>query len=144
MIRASPEDCDLKLAGLGMIRWSARSCKSSTKSSLTSIRWIPPAGLNCVRLSSSISARWPMIPPCTSRYVPSSFLSLYVLTVPYSLAQEVIELIENFTISEIRDRIDEIFDPLTTALVNCGQACLKRLARYSLLLLLFLCSFHSN
>lgn len=43
--------------------------------------------------------------------------------------EEVIELIENFTIAEIRERIDEIFDPLTTNLVNCGQACLKRLAR---------------
>lgn len=42
--------------------------------------------------------------------------------------EEVIELIENFTIPEIRDRIDEIFDPLTNNLINCGQACLKRLA----------------
>jgi hypothetical protein len=42
--------------------------------------------------------------------------------------EEVINLIENFTIAEIRDRIDEIFDPLTTNLVRCGQTCLKRLA----------------
>jgi hypothetical protein len=40
----------------------------------------------------------------------------------------VIELIDTFTISEIRERIDDIFDPLTTLLVQCGQACLKRLA----------------
>jgi hypothetical protein len=42
--------------------------------------------------------------------------------------EEVIELIENFTITEIRERIDEIFDPLTTTLVKCGETCLKRLA----------------
>ena len=42
--------------------------------------------------------------------------------------EEVIELIDTFTISEIRDKIDDIFDPLTTQLVQCGQACLKRLA----------------
>jgi Glu-tRNA(Gln) amidotransferase subunit E-like FAD-binding protein len=42
--------------------------------------------------------------------------------------EEVIELIDTFTISEIRERIDDIFDPLTTLLVQCGQACLKRLA----------------
>lgn len=42
--------------------------------------------------------------------------------------EDVIELIENFTIAEIRDKIDEIFDPLTTTLFQCGQACLKRLA----------------
>lgn len=42
--------------------------------------------------------------------------------------EEVIELIDTFTISEIRERIDDIFDPLTTQLVQCGQACLKRLA----------------
>ncbi len=37
--------------------------------------------------------------------------------------EEVIELIDTFTISEIRERIDEIFDPLTTLLVQCGQVC---------------------
>jgi Glu-tRNA(Gln) amidotransferase subunit E-like FAD-binding protein len=42
--------------------------------------------------------------------------------------EEVIELIDTFTISEIRERIDDIFDPLTTQLVQCGQTCLKRLA----------------
>lgn len=42
--------------------------------------------------------------------------------------EEVIELIENFAIPEIRERIDNIFDVLTTSLVDCGQACLKRLA----------------
>jgi hypothetical protein len=42
--------------------------------------------------------------------------------------EDVIELIENFTIPEIREKIDEIFDPLTTTLFQCGQACLKRLA----------------
>ncbi|RYY70370.1 hypothetical protein EON63_22680, partial [archaeon] len=41
----------------------------------------------------------------------------------------MINLIDNFTIAEIRERIDEIFDPLTTNLVNCGQACLKRLSK---------------
>lgn len=34
---------------------------------------------------------------------------------------------ESFTIAEIRERIDEIFDPLTTTLVKCGQTCLNRL-----------------
>ena len=42
--------------------------------------------------------------------------------------EEVIELIDTFTIAEIRERIDDIFDPLTTLLVQCGQTCLKRLA----------------
>jgi hypothetical protein len=42
--------------------------------------------------------------------------------------EDVIELIENFTIPEIREKIDEIFDPLTTMLFQCGQICLKRLA----------------
>lgn len=42
--------------------------------------------------------------------------------------EEVIELIDNFAIAEIRERIDEIFDPLTTILVKCGETCLKRLA----------------
>lgn len=42
--------------------------------------------------------------------------------------EEVIELIDTFTINEIREKIDDIFDPLTTLLVQCGQACLKRLA----------------
>jgi hypothetical protein len=37
--------------------------------------------------------------------------------------EEVIELIDTFTISEIRERIDDIFDPLTTLLVQCGQVC---------------------
>lgn len=41
----------------------------------------------------------------------------------------MINLIDNFTIAEIRERIDEIFDPLTSNLVNCGQACLKRLSK---------------
>jgi hypothetical protein len=31
-------------------------------------------------------------------------------------------------IAEIRDKIDEIFDPLTSLLVSLGQTCLKRLA----------------
>lgn len=43
--------------------------------------------------------------------------------------EEVVNLIDQFDIEEIRQRIDDIFDPLTTNLVNCGQACLKRLAR---------------
>lgn len=42
--------------------------------------------------------------------------------------EEVIQLIDSFSVEEIRQRIDDIFDPLTTNLVNCGQACLKRLA----------------
>lgn len=42
--------------------------------------------------------------------------------------EEVIELIDTFTINEIREKIDNIFDPLTTLLVQCGQTCLKRLA----------------
>jgi len=41
--------------------------------------------------------------------------------------EEVIQLVEAFTIAEIRERIDEIFDPLTTNLVKCGQTCLNRL-----------------
>eukprot|EP01033_Poteriospumella_lacustris_P017600 gene17600-12595_t len=43
--------------------------------------------------------------------------------------EDVIELIEHFTIPEIREKIDEIFDPLTTTLFQCGQTCLKRLAK---------------
>jgi siroheme synthase (precorrin-2 oxidase/ferrochelatase) len=42
--------------------------------------------------------------------------------------EEVMELIENFTIAEIREKIDEIFTPLITNLVKCGETCLKRLA----------------
>ena len=47
--------------------------------------------------------------------------------------EEVVELIGTFGLDEIRDRIDEIFDPLTTNLVNCGQACLNRLAKLVML-----------
>eukprot|EP01038_Epipyxis_sp_PR26KG_P013395 gene13395-17962_t len=43
--------------------------------------------------------------------------------------EEVIELIENFQIAEIRQKIDDIFDSLTANLVACGQACLHRLAK---------------
>jgi hypothetical protein len=42
--------------------------------------------------------------------------------------EEVMELIDNFTIVEIREKIDEIFTPLITNLVKCGEVCLKRLA----------------
>jgi siroheme synthase (precorrin-2 oxidase/ferrochelatase) len=42
--------------------------------------------------------------------------------------EEVMELIENFTIAEIREKIDEIFTPLITNLVKCGETCFKRLA----------------
>ena len=48
--------------------------------------------------------------------------------------EEVIELIDTFTISEIRERIDEIFDPLTTLLVQCGQVRVFYLLLLSLLL----------
>jgi uncharacterized small protein (DUF1192 family) len=41
--------------------------------------------------------------------------------------EELMELIENFTIAEIREKIDEIFTPLITNLVKCGETCLKRL-----------------
>jgi hypothetical protein len=47
--------------------------------------------------------------------------------------EEVVELIGTFGLEEIRERIDEIFDPLTTNLVNCGQACLDRLAKLVML-----------
>jgi hypothetical protein len=43
--------------------------------------------------------------------------------------EEVVNLIDQFDYDEIRTKIDDIFEPLTTTLVNCGQACLKRLSR---------------
>lgn len=42
--------------------------------------------------------------------------------------ENVIELIDTFTLEKTKEKIDEIFDPLTNSLVNCGEACLKRLA----------------
>jgi hypothetical protein len=41
--------------------------------------------------------------------------------------EEVISVVNNFEMDEIRHKIDEIYDSVTMALVDCGQACLKRL-----------------
>lgn len=43
--------------------------------------------------------------------------------------EEAIEVIDDFPIPEMRDKLDALFDQLTTSLVNCGQACLHRLAK---------------
>lgn len=37
-------------------------------------------------------------------------------------------MVECFELDEIRARIDELFDPVTMALVKCGQTCLRRLS----------------
>lgn len=42
--------------------------------------------------------------------------------------RDVIELIEEFQMEEVREKIDDIFDTFTNNLVACGQACLHRLA----------------
>lgn len=42
--------------------------------------------------------------------------------------EEVISVVENFDMDEIRDRVNDIFDNVTACIVACGQACLKKLA----------------
>ena len=41
--------------------------------------------------------------------------------------EETMAVIDNFELDEIRARIDEMFDSVTSALVECGQACVDRL-----------------
>ena len=42
--------------------------------------------------------------------------------------EEVIRIVNNFEIDEIRTKIDDIFDPVVTNLVTSGQLCLKKLS----------------
>lgn len=42
--------------------------------------------------------------------------------------EEVMLLIDNFDMDEIRDRINSIYDEVTADLVSCGQSCLNRLS----------------
>jgi hypothetical protein len=53
-------------------------------------------------------------------------LSFCCLRVPWFPIQGIID---DFPIAEMRATLDKQFDQLTTVLVACGQACLKRLAR---------------
>ncbi len=41
--------------------------------------------------------------------------------------EEVMTVLDTFTQAEIRQRMDEIYDKVTSRLVDCGTACLKRL-----------------
>lgn len=42
--------------------------------------------------------------------------------------EEVISVVDNFELEEIRLKMDELFDPVTVNLVKCGQSCLRRLS----------------
>ena len=50
------------------------------------------------------------------------------ITILNSISASHLLLSSVIIIAEIRDKIDEIFDPLTSLLVSLGQTCLKRLA----------------
>ena len=41
--------------------------------------------------------------------------------------EEIVTVVDNFEMEEIRNRVNDIYDDVTVALVGCGRACLKRL-----------------
>ena len=43
--------------------------------------------------------------------------------------EEVMATLETFDDADVRSRVDAVYDSVTMALVKCGQACLKRLAK---------------
>jgi len=43
--------------------------------------------------------------------------------------EEVMATLETFDDADVRSRVDAVYDSVTMALVQCGQACLKRLAK---------------
>lgn len=43
--------------------------------------------------------------------------------------EEVVQVIDKFDMDDVRDRINEMYDSVTMNLVECGQACLKRLVK---------------
>ena len=47
--------------------------------------------------------------------------------------EEVVQVIDKFDMDDVRDRINEMYDSVTMNLVECGQACLKRLVKILML-----------